>query len=96
MLLRLVTDFPEPDSPTKASISPWCKDKFTECSTRFLCAPSPKESDRFLICKMGFVMALYLNFEGKDYIGKGKIQLLEFVYPHLVIYIKNHLFPKNG
>ena len=24
-------------------------------------------------------MALYLNFEGKDYIGKGKIQLLEFV-----------------
>ena len=41
-------------------------------------------------------MALYLNFEGKDYIGKGKIQLLKFVYPHLVIYIKNDLFPKNG
>ena len=79
MLLRLVTDFPEPDSPTKASISPLCNDKFTECSTRFLCAPSPKESDRFLICKIGFVMALYLNLEGKDYIGKGKVQLLEFV-----------------
>ena len=24
-------------------------------------------------------MALYLNLEGKDYIGKGKVQLLEFV-----------------
>jgi len=24
-------------------------------------------------------MALYLNLEGKNYIGKGKVQLLEFV-----------------
>ena len=24
-------------------------------------------------------MALYLNLEGKDYIAKGKVQLLEFV-----------------
>jgi len=30
---------------------------------------------------MGFVMALYLNLEGKDYIGKGKVQQLEFVSP---------------
>ena len=64
MLHRLVTDFPEPDSPTKARVSPSCIDKFTECSTRFLCVPSPKESDRFLICKMGFLMALYFNLDG--------------------------------
>jgi len=29
---------------------------------------------------MGFVMALYLNLEGKDYIGKGKVRYIKLLH----------------
>src|SRR5438093_8265719 len=48
MIDRLVTDFPDPDSPTMPSVSPRCRSKLTPSTARTVFSSSAKYVRRFL------------------------------------------------
>jgi hypothetical protein len=51
---RAVTDFPEPDSPTTAIISPRSTEKDKFLTALLIVDSEMKSTDRFCICKRGF------------------------------------------